>query len=93
VTAPVPDRSLRDAIAATTCWFDDDRARGSQVAAAAIDRDPIGFVDSLGALLTVVHDVCREDRVDLTRIVRDIALGVAHAETEGVDDDRPGGRS
>lgn len=89
---PVPDAALRDAIAATTCWFADDRDRGVRVAATAIDRDPTAFLEALGGLLTVLHDVCLGDRVDLATIVRDVALGVAQAEAEALPhpDQRPG---
>ncbi|WP_052666079.1 hypothetical protein [Nitriliruptor alkaliphilus] len=76
------DDPLRDVVAAVTCWLDDDRARGTAIAAEAVDRDPTGALEGIGALWTVVADVCSELEIDVGAIVRDIALGVALAEVE-----------
>ncbi len=71
-----------DAISAVTCWLDDDRDRATRIAAASVDRDAIGFLAAVGGLWTVVSDVCAELEVDVSSIVRDVALGVAQAEQE-----------
>lgn len=76
------DDPLRDAIAAVTCWINDDRRRGTAIAAAAIDRDVIGVIEGLAGLWEVVTDVCGELQVDVRAIVRDIALGAALADDE-----------
>lgn len=78
-----PDGAVLDAIAAVTAWLQDDRDLGLALASTAIDDDPIGFLDALAGLWTVVHDVAAEVEVDVARIVRDVALGVAQAEVEG----------
>lgn len=85
------DRPLRDAIAAVTWWLDDERDAGTRIAASAVDRDAVAFLDALGGLVTVLHDVCAVDRVDLAAIVRDVALGVAQAGCEA-DGSRPSER-
>ena len=83
------DRPLRDAIAAVTCWLDDDRHVGTRIAASAVDHDPVAFLDALGGLMMVLNDVCATEQVDLTAIVRDVALGVAQAEAEAGDGPGP----
>jgi hypothetical protein len=77
------DAAVRDAIATVNAWLQDERDLGLALASGAMDDDPIGFLDALAGLWTVVHDVAAEVEVDVTSIVRDIALGVAQAELEG----------
>jgi hypothetical protein len=77
-----PAGGVVDAIAAVTCWLDDDRDRATRIAAVSIDRDAVGFLDALGGLWVVVSDVCAELEVDVPSVVRDVALGVAQAEQE-----------
>ncbi len=84
------DGAVHEAIAVLTCWTDDDLPTGTRVAAGALDRDPIAFLDALGGLVTVITDVCAEAQVDVRAIVRDVALGVAQAAVDA-DRDRRGG--
>lgn len=86
------DQPLRDAIAAVTCWFDDEPEVGTRIAATAVDHDPVAFLDALGGLLTILHDVCAVERVDLAAIVGDVALGIAQAEVEADRIRRSAGR-
>ncbi|MTV25914.1 hypothetical protein FTX61_10910 [Nitriliruptoraceae bacterium ZYF776] len=84
-TTSPPDEAVDpvgQALAAVTCWLDGDRDLGRRQAAVALERDPIGFLDAVAGLWTVVGDVARESEVDLQLIVRDVALGVAQARTE-----------
>lgn len=77
-----PVDPVAQAIAAVTCWLDDQRDLGSREAVTALDRDPIGFLDAMAGLWLVVGDVARESRIEVGSIVQDIALGVARANTE-----------
>ena len=77
-----PPDALRDALASVTAWLQDDRALGRAVAADAVDRDPIGYLDAVGGLWLIVSDVASQWSVDVTAIVRDIALGVAQADVD-----------
>jgi hypothetical protein len=77
------DDPLRAAIASVTCWIGDARDRGTAIAAHAIDGDVIAVLEGWAGLWEVVADVCAEREVDVRSIVRDVALGVALAETEG----------
>lgn len=79
----------RAAVATLTCWLAGDRATGRAIAAGAVDRDPIAYLDALGELVTVLGDVAAEEGVALERIVADVALGLAQAD-HGVDP-HPGG--
>jgi hypothetical protein len=77
-----PADPLRAALAAITSWLEDDRELGRAVAAEAIDRDPVGFLDAVGGMWLIVADVAHEGGVEVPTIVRDVALGVAQAEAE-----------
>jgi hypothetical protein len=73
---------VQQAIAAVTAWVQDESELGRALAAEAVDRDPIAFLDAVGGLWLIVADVARESQVELASIVADVALGVAQAETE-----------
>jgi hypothetical protein len=77
-----PDTPLEDVIAAVTCWIGGDLPRGRAITALAIDREPLAVIDGFAGLWTIVADVCAEHDVDVQRIVRDVALGVALADVE-----------
>lgn len=79
---PTSTDPVRDAIAAMTCWLEDDRDRATRIAATAVDNDVTGFLDAVGGLVVVIADVCTELEVDVGSIVRDVALGVAQADGE-----------
>jgi hypothetical protein len=76
------DDPLRAALAAVTCWIGGERDQGATIAAAAIDRDPLGLLDGFAGLWEVVADVCAEQDLDVSSIVRDVAIGVAMADVE-----------
>jgi hypothetical protein len=78
--------AVRGALAAVTAWLDDDENLGRALAAEQLDHDPIGFLDALGGLWLVVGDATRERDVDVPAAIREIALGVALAETEAAND-------
>ncbi len=82
----LPTDAMRGAVAAVTAWLDDDEQLGRTLAAEQLDHDPIAFLDALGGLWLVVGDVARELDLDVLAVVRDIALGVALADTEAADD-------
>jgi hypothetical protein len=80
----------RAAVAAVTAWLSGDEV-GRTIAAEAMDRDPIGFLDAMGGLWRVVADVVADAAHELhpsqrlpqvDRIVRDVAMGIAQAEVE-----------
>lgn len=73
---------VHQAIAAVTAWIQDEGELARVLAAEALDRDPIAFLDALGGLWLIVGDVARERQVELSGIVADVALGVAQAESE-----------
>lgn len=73
---------VQQAIAAVTAWIEDEGELARALAAEAIDRDPVAFLDALGGLWLIVGDVARESRLDVSSIVADVALGVAQAEAE-----------
>jgi len=84
------DDGVRTALAAVTAWLDDDDGLARGLAAEQLDRDPIGFLDALGGLWLIVSDVASELDVDISAVIRDIAFGVALAETESsADPDLP----
>lgn len=65
---------VRVALAAVTAWLDDEDL-GRALAADQHDHDPIGFLDALGGLWSVVGDVAQELDVDVAAAIPDIALG------------------
>ena len=73
---------LQQTIATVTAWIQDEGELARVLAAEAMDRDPIAFLDALGGLWLIVGDVARESQIDVSRIVADVALGVAQAEAE-----------
>jgi hypothetical protein len=73
---------VKQAIAAVTAWVQGESELGRALAAEAMDRDPIAFLDAIGGLWLIVADVARESEVELAGIVADVALGVAQAEPE-----------
>jgi hypothetical protein len=77
-----PPTSIHAAIAAMTAWIADEPALGTEIAAGAVDRDPTGFLGAIAGLVVVVADVAEELEVDVTAILRDVAIGVALAEAE-----------
>jgi hypothetical protein len=67
-----------DAIAFLTCWFANDRDLALRVGEHAINGHPTEFLDGLGAIVQVLHDVAAEGAVDLSMVLRSVAIGIAH---------------
>ena len=85
-----PTDACRAAVAAVTAWLADD-AQGRSIAAAAIDSDPIGFLDAMAALWTVVADTIDDAAEQLhpsphtpsvQQILQAVGLGIAQAELD-----------
>ena len=69
--------AVGDAVAFLTCWFADDRDLARRIGSQAVTTHPGEFLESLGGIAQVLHDVAEEERVDLAMILRNIALGAA----------------